>query len=393
MIKTIYLVLNGFKNKKIINVLMIIQVFITIVTSNLLIGTLQQSNYILKVTNDSELSKALYFSALPRIINSRNDSSDLINNEIAQLSQVKAIGKSLYTYATMPEINTLVDFYIYNNDLINSFKLPLLKGKWYNNNFTDNEIPIIISKAINSKYKIGDTILVTSRDKYSKKVNVQFKVTGVFDNSNFMLKLGAGGEQLGLNSIFQKNKYFAVIPDGSYLKRMEVFDDYGRVLFLNNTSDEACNEVITQLKDIGSVNKISDMTNIYKSRNEEQVLKEFVMCLILLVLALTGIGGNNILMQIFNEKEFAVYFTCGMRWNECVLITFINNIILLILPTTAGYLLLTKSNWHILDQMIINSNNFIFTISIMLLIFVITSVQPLYRLYKTEPITVIRRWS
>lgn len=393
MIKLLLISIKGFRERKFNNLLIIIQVFISIIIINLLIGTIQQFTYILNVTDNSKLINSLYFAELPRIISARNDSNILADNRISQIKEVNAVGKSLYAYGIVPKIKDTVNIYIYSDILINSLNIPLIEGHWFKSEGKSDVIPIIISKEINKIYKMGEIISISLIDQNTKLDNIKFKIIGIFDNSNSMLRLGACGDLLGLNAVFEKNKYFVILPEFNNIKDFKPFDDYGRILFLNNYSETIQKSIFNGLKDIGYINKMADMRDNYKNDISDQLLQQFVLCLIVFILTLTGIGGNNILMQIFKEREYAIYFMCGMEWQKCVLITCLNNMLTLLIPASIAYFIIAKSNWSLLDQIIISNNNIIASILLIFTIFIITSIQPLYTLYKTEPILIIRRWS
>ncbi len=388
MLKILYITIKQLLEYKLINIIMVIQIYITLIIANITMSTILQITCITRITNNTDLVHAIYFSAFPRVIDDNMKNPDFINKRLLSLDGV-SIGNALYFSAQFPNCNEPVRVSMYNSVLVNSINLPLKSGSWFTVEHTSSDIrPIIISNALSKHYKLGDIINIREIRPDSNKTPV--RVVGILDNGDYSLRLGAGGDFLSLSAIFERNDHFAImsIEDNCF----KPYDEFGRLLFLSNK--DTFNKIDSQLNDIGHVYKISDMEEQYKKSINEKLILQFIIFLILFILACTGIGGNNALMLNSKEKEYAIDFICGMAWIKCVIVSLVSNIVILLIPSTAAYLTLTMpANFPMFQNLYINGYNLIFSIGLIIIIFIITSVQPLFGLYKTDPIQIIRRFN
>ncbi len=395
---TIILSIKKILDNKFTNIIIIMQIFVALLTVNILVGRVQYTYYLKNIIENGSISKAVYFSPSPQfVIGAMNNNQTISTDEkVNSISNIDQIGKIYTTRLIMPQIDAAIEAYVYNNSIINSIKLPLYKGKWFpNEQIKDDRIPIILSYSMAKFFKVGDLLPIKYVDKNNNTGEMYAQVIGIMNNSNFFLRLGAGGSKMQLNQIFSRNQFFAIIPYTNINTRMQTFDQFGRILFINNDANR--NEAIEKAKNIlmnlGHTDTIENMISNYLQSNHKNIIMQSVLSILLLMLAISGVGGSNALLLINQEKEFAIYFMCGLSWGRCILIIIIRSSVLLILPLILSSIATNALYWTLFgENMIINVYNIGISVAFVIFIYFISSLSQLIAFYKTSPISIIRRW-
>jgi hypothetical protein len=114
---------------------------------------------------------------------------------------------------------------------------------------------------------------------------------------------------------------------------------------------------------------------------------------LVLVISIAGLGGNNMLSILTNEKKFAVYYMCGATWTKCIMMILIKDLLILAIPCTLSYIFLEIIARFIPKELFSTNIVYLFiAIAICLVIFLITSVGSILNIYKKSPVSIIRKW-
>ena len=84
---------------------------------------------------------------------------------------------------------------------------------------------------------------------------------------------------------------------------------------------------------------------------------------------------------------------CGASWKTCMSIRLITDLIVIVTPAVISFAFL-KISTELLSKsdLIIDINNFIITLGLIIIVFLISSLIVLSRLYRLGPISIIRRY-
>ena len=125
----------------------------------------------------------------------------------------------------------------------------------------------------------------------------------------------------------------------------------------------------------------------------ELVKLDLVMFVIMFVISLTGIGGNNGLVRQSNEKDFGVYFICGADWRQCVWIDTVRNLFLVLLPGAIAIIYqFIKYELDPLQPFLLNGWTVLAVVVMLALVFVISSLGFILRTRREKPVNIIGRW-
>lgn len=401
--KILYLSIKRLLDNKIVNVILMFQIFITLLAINITIGRIQYIDYIEHITRDSGLTKALYFvpSSHKYTVNPPRDNTGFLpDKKLSEFDCIQTIWKIKYATSKLANMDRLFNTYMYNDDMIKNVKLPLSKGKWFDSykSYDMSEIPIILSYSLSGCYTVGDRLKIEIAAGDSVIHSLNTRVIGFMNKANYFLSIGGGGDNLSINNIFAKEDYFAIMPQSilSKDKTLTSFDQFARILFLKDGLEpdkKVVGALKNELSKIGYADTIENMISNYKKGDEKQINLQILLWILILILTVTGIGGNNVLMLIKQEKEYAVYFLTGITWGKCILITLLRCIYIFILPFAISFSVLQYLYGTSFGSfLIINNSNIFYSIGIVLLIYVISSVDIMVHLYKTSPMQIIRRW-
>ncbi len=394
--KIFYLIIKMFKGKKIITLLMMIQIFISLLLFNISFARINHYLTITNIVKSTKISNSIYFVPDIRYFSDVNSEKpykmidEKINNlrNLEYFTNIKQLTGSINVNQNNPLITTLL---MYNNKLIQDIKLPLSDGKWIKAYAENDKVPIIISHDLSKYYRTGDIIKIQCYKKDSSPETINTIVYGILDKPNNYLSLGAGGDIISIDQLFFRDTNIIIMPQ---IKGLDGFDQKAKFLFMKEGSNKSdtLSAWERSLKGIGYISPVSKMVDIYKISLKKSLATEFSICIIVLLLTIVGIGGNNVLSLIFQEKEFATYFMCGLKWSKCTFMILAKDILVLVIPGIATIFAIKYSIEPSMlgKSLLFNNYSFVVSFSIVLTIFLFTSVESILRLKKASPISIIR---
>lgn len=406
--KILKLIFMNLKERFFVYIILAAQTFVAIFTINLSLGQMQYYRYPYSFISKSDLKNAvyMYLKTPERAYQDNKNTEYTLKTYIQKLSNVKHISSIEQTVLKIEPINipsninsdhNYINIHMYDDFLLNTLDSALSQGKWSDIWSESKDLNyVIISSSLEKYFKIGDELTARIQGK-SGEQQIRIKIIGVLKNSNYILNLSRGGDALNLSSILGKCEDLIIsrqlrtiegnIVEGTSLP--------GKILYMNDLN--AKNQTITQwkevLNDIGWVNSIEEMAEQQKKLIKNKMVQQMTINIILLLLVVAGLGGNNILMTYRQMKVFSLYYLCGAKWRTCMLINSIANIVIILIPSALAYLiLLLQTNAGRYSNVILSIYNLIISVLFILILYFTSSVFVLIKLYRSSPIMALRRY-
>jgi hypothetical protein len=154
---------------------------------------------------------------------------------------------------------------------------------------------------------------------------------------------------------------------------------------------ETYNAWSENLTDLATMTTLEEMAQNHIEQIRYPLTFYTSVLVVLFFLALGGLGGNNALMLLEFRKEGSVYFICGCKWSWCVIMLLVQNFLVLLISTVVSFVILTNVPGLFNKLMLFDTSNYLYSLLVILFIFVVTSSDPLFSLAKESPISIIRR--
>lgn len=391
MYKYIKIILGNTKNNLLRRIIGMVIVGISIFLLNVTLSRFMYQEYLNSLVRDCGLYNNYMYSAPPDkdVYFQDDNSTDLraaaLNYVHDNLEKLRAEGEIFDFYNAASFNGPIADnpderayYLLYPKDFLCDIKFPITKGVWFDKyNFDDNTIPAVIGSDLAAKYKIGG--------KYKfRGIDTEVKIIGVLDKNAMVLRCGAGGNGIDLNSVFiNGNDVIIACTDNM---------DYsvGSGATIIKVSEQYQHNVLDCISDIVYTFSFKELSDTAYENNRLITEMQFVVFALMMVVCITGVSSNNLLETIRCKKKYAIYFMCGMNWKCCIRISFIDGLINLIIPTLMGYTAFLKwregQDFNVLR---ITNANIILTILFIISVFALTSLMPLLDIKNTSPVKII----
>ncbi|NLL05436.1 MAG: hypothetical protein GX270_06540 [Clostridiaceae bacterium] len=390
--KILKLSIKNLKERYFVYIIIALQVWIAVFAFNTSLGQLKLYTFTKNLIANSKLSDSVYIC-----FDNYDFSKDveLYEKYLKKLINVKNIyhieGISMF----FENSNLNFDCFMYSDGLEDNIKYKLSSGQWLSNKkIVGNVNPVIIPYSMSYKYKVGDKI--TAFADVEKKVKVAMEVVGILEKPEYTLCMNIGGD-IDLNdllSISENTIISGKIKDeqGNFIHG---FIQPGRVVTIDNlkNKDATVLQWKNELNGICSLQTIEELKEAYDIRIKDKVSQQMVINFILFLLVTAGLGGNSLLSSFRQIREYSIYYMCGASWKTCMSIRLITDLIVIVTPAVISFAFL-KISTELLSKsdLIIDINNFIITLGLIIIVFLISSLIVLSRLYRLGPISIIRRY-
>lgn len=198
------------------------------------------------------------------------------------------------------------------------------------------------------------------------------------------LTADGGGNGLDLNDFFETKNNVIIIGGG------ERTDDY----YIGGTVIKAASQyqqtVLDKLSDISYTFTFKVLSDTAYESNRLITEMQTIVFVLMMVVCIAGVSSGNLLATISCKKRYAIYFMCGMEWKTGFWITFAESLIKLATPASIGY---TASYRWAVDRdfyaLRVTEINIIMTVIFIVVIFLLTSLMPLYNIKRTSPVKIL----
>lgn len=390
----LYLIWKNIWASKRMHFFTIVQIILVILLFNIVLSITQNTRVIFSHYESSDFARAIYTAQIPTI-KAREDSS-VILNQVPRLLGVNEDELGIMARAGLRTPEVSANVILYNDRLLSSTFLPLAKGTWLQPDISsEGPIPAVISFDLAKFYDIGDVIPVEIGSFISSaSQQVEAEVMGILGKNSNYLSGSTWSTSMSLESIYRPAEKIMIIPlDRLEFTELPLFYEMGFFLFVDEERDftETYNAWSENLTDLATMTTLEEMAQNHIEQIRYPLTFYTSVLVVLFFLALGGLGGNNALMLLEFRKEGSVYFICGCKWSWCVIMLLVQNFLVLLISTVVSFVILTNVPGLFNKFMLFDTSNYLYSLLVILFIFVVTSSDPLFSLAKESPISIIRR--
>ena len=391
MYKDIKIILGNIKNNLLRSIIGVVIVGISIFLLNVTLSRFMYQEYINSLVRNCGLYNDYMYAAPPdKDVYFQSDNStdlkaaalDYIHDNLGEL-RAEGIITDFYSATSFngpitDDSDERAYYLLYPKDFLCDIKFPTAEGVWFDKyDYDDNAIPVVIGSDLEAKYTIGG--------KYKfRGIDTEVKIIGVLDKNAMVLRCGAGGNGIDLNSVFRNGNDVIIACADNIKTPIKT----GATII--KVSEQYQQNVLNCISDIVYTFSFKELSDIAYENNKLITEMQFVVFALMIVVCITGVSSNNLLETIRCKKKYAIYFMCGMDWKCCIRISFIEGLINLIVPTILGYVAFfmwcEKQQFYALR---ITNVNVLLTILFIICIFVLTSLGPILDIKNTSPVKII----
>lgn len=420
-----------FKKNILLNIIIILQLSITIILTNVMVSRYNGFNEVLSLTKDFSLENTyLYMPAV---------NQDRFNERIINIQELLEKYKNEITLEqTMPsnfdsDDGNKYEIIGYGEKMSECLNMPIKKGCWFNDVETDDYIPCVAlgmhelgdiinlslvyesdedledkkHDGLNEKDFINKESTQISEDDLTNNknndvnngVNVQFKVVGIIDYNSNILKFMTSSNNPSLDVLFEKNSSDKQIllfnqRDLNKFNVNTVFNQYqNSILYLNSNNPQTVQNIVEDFQD--QMWLISFKQAHTESIDQLLTQIEGILPLIISIF-LVGIVSMlclTLLNTYNNMRIFSIYYLCGMNWKSNILIC-LGYVFFQIFGTISLTAILFKVlyNSSVLptSALIINGLNLMYTISIFIIAIISSLIAPYFLIRKEQPLKPLK---
>lgn len=277
------------------------------------------------------------------------------------------------------------------------FNLPLVEGKWKK---SDSEKPygVIIKNTHN--YGVGDTF---------DFMGTEITISGVLTNPTYLPSFnGTSDFENGVTMFFNAMKSesalydYVIMPMASLSEEMYQYTtESGTLLieFKNSLSkeDKEHNENVLlnscAMSNIWDFKEIEEKTLIYM---KEDFNKTMPLIVCMWIISVVGLVCSSAITTLKLLRSYAVYYMCGAKWNDCLIINIISSLVTVIISAGLTYIILTLGlvNGYAQEAgFVFKLNNVIYTAGLAILMIALSIIVPAIMLKHKQPKTIISEMS
>lgn len=338
MKKNIEIFYNLLKQDKLKNIVIIIQIIISVFASTFLLVPIVKKIETTKIIRESDVKKDISFftSNFNLLISPKtffNENYEKIKKFVRDTDGVNDFG----TVYLIPNKEKEFNVVLYDKLVYENIKLQLQRGDWFNEDkqYEKGVIPVVVSDALKNKYIINSEfdveILEYSTNSFRK---VTCKVIGILQKETYIYYGSSNHTDPSVSDLFMKsyaNESIVIMPNILDFEPEYVAKDGAIIKYepskLNNVKERI------DVAGIGKVNTLEDLqlndNNNIILYNESQ-LYQFIIVYIFIIMS---IGGYTILTSLNYKRLLTIYYICGLTWRKGLKYITIKNILLIMVPT------------------------------------------------------------
>lgn len=359
------------------NIVLMIQIAVTILIFLGFIGKLQYISSKSDIAETFNSSKALYYTPFSFT------SQDITAEKIIEDNSLDILEIGCVNHMYISSNDNLYLCLGYSDAIIERCNLKLSSGKWFDEYDKTDAIPII---SLNNSFSLNDTLML--EDNNGKKYEAV--VIGSISPDDYVIEFNHSGSKnvMSIEFFAQKPQSAFIVPYNSK-KLPTVTDDFdykrliddspgfvGELLFCKEKSDNVTIE--KAFSEYGEITDIDQMIENYKRDIKFDFISNGIILLVFTLLTAAGIGGINGMQSRLDRKNYIIYYMLGMNKKECAAIEFLRTFsiaavgffIALFLYNIPSIRKMLYSN-----EIIINISTFVLSFIYIILIFCIVSMK------------------
>lgn len=382
-----------FKKNKIKNLIIVIQIIISVFACTFFIIPIVKSADTNKLIDKMDLESNIGFLEESIYIqmsspNYTNANYEKLKNYIKNIDGVESIGSVYSLLAVNQEFNTIM----YDNEIYNTIKLPLSDGNWFQSDMEFNgEFPVIISDALKDIYPLNSEfeLKIDSIEGNLKEINIKCKVIGILKKLGYIYLGGTNHSYPSVSDLFSKttsSDKIIIVPN--------LFDEeprywaYKGMMIKCSNLENIANTIKTDgIGELHNINELKENEDDNVIIYNEQKIYEFILVFIFILIS---ISGYNTLANLDYRRILTIYYINGMTWGKGIMLLTIRNFLLIMIPTIISSVI---SNIIVCNAKTIYTfdiKNVYITVALYLIVFIITTLITILNLKKQKPIEVLR---
>lgn len=407
--------LKLFIKKPFLNIIIILQISVTIVLTNLIIGIYNEFNEAFTLTKNFPARTTCF--VMPDFSADREEEiQELLNKYKDEITAEPPLYRAFYMENNSTDDNENLSFMTvgYGEKTSDYFRIPLKEGCW----FTEAESEECVPCVVQGEYNVGDIIrlpivyepvrifkkpiteeeaLQNGQNTKLEPVHVNFKVVGVLQDKYRILTFSESSNNLTLDRLFHVSTDRPALlfnqKDLSKFNVPIVFDSSRNFILYTKTDDpEKMRQITNEFRNIAWA---IPFENAYEASKEElsSNIKDIMPFAVSVLLIGLVSSVCIIFLNAYNHiRVFSIYYICGMNWKNGFMIIFSYVMCLLLSAAAiiAGFILISGEDLNS-KQFIINNWNIIFTAALFVLFAVITLSAPYFLLKKAQPLKQLKQ--
>ena len=395
-----------FSKNFLLNMLLSVQLLVTLMTLNFTIGQYNsQMDAIYQFENFAKLNGVYFMPNFERLeyhaLDSENHDDNnlnetLLRNKLERVDTFEYIRQAALINECFPAEHPL-EVVIYSDNLLNCCFPAMKKGDWLTQvDSTASGIPAVV---------VGGDINSNKFNFFSdQKSSCEISVIGKIAESSKMLSFATSGEgvtclelyELYNNKYYQQPKIYVRYSDvKKYEQEFYHTQSSYFILFQKGITEQEKVNNIAVLKQYGYVKTFSELL-ISGSKQTQTYMRSFLsIAVCAIAIAIIGIISMTALNVIKNLKNFAILYLCGYKWNDVIKIIlgylvciFISSLLMFALISA----ILIKADIIFEMQLLIKTNNLLYSIGTIFLITIVALIIPLIFIRHNSPLKAMRSW-
>lgn len=241
---------------------------------------------------------------------------------------------------------------------------------------SDNTYEILVSKSLSSVLKLNNEYTFKEFDELYNVV-----VVGILsENEPFLSLSGMGSASSYFREITSDPAWIIIPREHSYIK------SFIKIIFLDpSLNDEQKSKLITDLNSrYGYINSFEDIYNDFSESVRHDILEKLPVCLLLILICLISTVGCVSLNTLNDMKSYSIFRIYGATKNDCIIMSSVMNLlgtILALVFSAPAFNIYVAISCKISPY--ISWRNYLITLSVFAVTFVISALIPYSMLSKT----------
>ncbi len=392
-----------FSKRLVTSFIIIIQLFVTIIIANVIIVDYNAYMEDICIMENFDTDRTYLW------ITAMTDTNDELRwEQLKQLKHNRSVRAVEVTFrANAIYNNNIVSLIGYGQNTGELINMTLESGKWYTEVPKKDGVINCVSISSIPGLEIGKLIELEIIPHYSEQtINQTFQVVGTLGKRAKTLTFNQSSASPYYDHLFQVfhstpldkeyedyDHQVGLIFDQSDLPTLvqSQYWDGNRLVYIDSIDDETFLSLKDELRKDSYVVKLEQAKRNTLQEIRETMVKYLPIMIPLYLIGFLGVVCISILNTLKYMRTFAIFFICGMRWKDSILICLsyiayiISGVLLLCIP---GYVWLKD----LLDTGgIMAANNYLFTFGALLAVMLLSLVTPFLLIRKEEPIMVLRK--
>lgn len=387
--KYIKFALLSIYDNVIMNLLMIIEIIVIILGTNIIVGAYNNRNMLIK-PYENILDKTGWYM----ISDSNISTEELIIDDMQGDLHTLKTGNYFDKYGDIP-----IRIKIIPNEIISNMELPTKSGKWKTDSDHDGQLFCIAAPNIYG-IKDGDVIKTSLAGEITVSALLtdpcyipeytSWNATGGIDNFYTDYSI------LYYNSEITNDELILIMSENEFGKTGLNINgyDFRLIIYDSNPTAEntAHNEmIIKENYQCGiSLNEIKNRAELSINNLMKKYLPIAICAFIVIVLGFISCTAVNTMKQM---KNYGTLFTCGMNWNNCIKICSAYTFIILVCSLSISisiFSVINNFNISAVLGLTYETNNLFITLSVISLIFLLNLMIPVLIIKRKTPVDILR---